>query len=186
MSCSSRVIDRLSQTRVMTSLQKGRGGALLCSAAYFFIVKDTVNGGMLLFFPLQKTLQRSKSTLQIVQTGAGNKFFCGAPNTSFLPVIQEKIVSEDLRLLDLRRLGNQPHKRAFCADITVKGEKILLRIIFIAFVDIPVHMDGQIWDQQQIPVDVDQPGNEAAIFFIDDASAAESGLSSHVLKIVPP
>ena len=104
--------------------EEGGCRSLLRAASDFFIVKDTVHRNAVLLLCAQKALQRGKSALQVVQSGAGCKFVLCAPYGAFHAVVKKKIMSmftdpNHLRVQDPGRVEGNPvfiYLEAFCKD----------------------------------------------------------------------
>ena len=77
-------------------LEEGGCRSLLRVASDFFIVKDTVHRNAVLLLCAQKALQRGKSALQVVQSGAGCEFVLCAPYGAFHAVVKKKIMAQDI------------------------------------------------------------------------------------------
>ena len=94
-------------------------------------------------------------------------------------------MTQDFIFLNSGGFGDHLHKRPLCRKAAVEREHIFLGIVFIAAVCLPVHVDGKIRDQKEIPVDIDQPGAETAlaVFYNDPAchrkGAVQPGSAEH-------
>ena len=76
-------------------------------------------------------------------------------------------MSQDLFLLDFGCGGDGFEKSTLGGDIAVDREHILLRVVLVPIIDFPVHMDGQVGDQHQIPVHIDQTGDKMPVLLHD-------------------
>ena len=100
----------------------------------------------------EKSSEGGEHALKIVQSPAGDKLIGSAPYTCFFSIIKEEIMSEYIFLVYRCGIGDSFHEGAFCRQISVKGEHILLRIVFITAVCLTIHVDGKVGDQNKIPV----------------------------------
>ena len=153
-------------------VKEGGCGALFGRAAHFLTVQYAVYGKMGGFLSSKKALQRGKGTLEIIQAPAGDELLRSSPNACLLSVIEKEVMAQDFIFLNSGGFGDHLHKGPFCREAAVEREHIFLGIVFIAVVSLPVHMDGKIRDQQEIPVYIDQPGAETALAVFDDDPAS--------------
>ncbi|GFI66453.1 hypothetical protein IMSAG185_02069 [Lachnospiraceae bacterium] len=108
-----------------------------------------------------KSPEGRKSTLQIVQSGRQHKLSVLAQDAAFLPDIQKQVVPQNILPLTARRLRHGFQQSAaflFPLLLRKQGQHIHLGIIFHAVVHVPVHVDCQIGNHQQILIQIDQPG----------------------------
>ena len=96
--------------------------------------------------------------MEIVQPATGHEALPGSPDRPLLAVIEEQVVAQDLFLFHAGGLSNNAHEPALGRLIPQQGQHIPLGVVGIALVGLPVHMDGQIGNHQQIPVHIHQPG----------------------------
>ena len=158
-------------------IKKGGGSPLFCPAPHFFVVEHAVDSKVFLTFPGKKAFQGGKGTLQVVQAAAGQEFSGSSPDSAFLPVVQEKVMPQDLFLRDSCRICDQFHKSTLCRQVTINGEHIFLDIVFAAVIDLTVHVNRQIRDHDKVAADIDEDGAEAPLRLIlyDHSSGDREG-----------
>ena len=67
------------------------------------------------------------------------------------------------------------HKGVFCCTHAVEWKHVFLRIIFVAAVYFTIHMDGQVWNHDQITVYIDQSAFECSGRWIFDDQTSGYG-----------
>ena len=127
------------------------------------------------FLSRKKAFQRGKGTLEVIQPPGGDKLLRSSPYACLLAVVEKKVMAEDIAFISVSCFGDRFHEGPFCREAAVEREHILLGIVFIAVICLPVHVDGKIWDQKEIPVDIDQTGDQIspAVFYNDPAGHRE-------------
>ena len=102
------------------------------------------------------SFHRSKRTLQVIQPWCRNKFSVCTPDRTLHPIIEEQIMCKNILFLYFYLFRNNFQKLRLRISAPEKRQQIFLRIVRHAFVCLPVHVDCQTWDHDQIPVDIDQ------------------------------
>ena len=140
-------------------LQEGGSGALFRTGAHLLIIKAAVKPDTASCPAPEKSLQSSVCALQVIQPPGGEKLPVRAPDRGLHAVVKIQIHPEKILRTDSGfRRGHFPEAAAFYRRASQKGKQIGLQVQGHAFIDLPVHMNGKIRYQDQIPVKVDQPG----------------------------
>ena len=143
--------------------QHGGGGALLGGAAHLFVVKHGVDRQGVGVPTGQEALQSGEGALEVIQLGGGEILLIGAPDGARVAAVEEQVVTQDLLGLYPGGLGHQVHQLALRGLVAQQGQHVLLDAVFVAVVDAAVHVNGQIGDHQQIPVQIHQAGLQTAL-----------------------
>ena len=106
---------------------------------------------------LQKSLQSCKGALLVIQPAGGYKLLIAAPDSRPAAVVEIQVAAQDLALLHAQLLCRQLHQRA-AALACKQRQQVNLLVELEAVVYLPIHMDGHIGDQHQVPVEIDEAG----------------------------
>ena len=142
-------------------LQEGGACPLDGAGTYLLAVKYAQHRNLRrVKVPVQEALGAAPGAFQIVQSRGGQVFLSNSPDGSLLPDVQVQIVTQNFSS------GLLLQKRLEFSGVLLaagEGQGVHRRIPFVAVVDLPVHMNGHVGNQQQIPVDVHQSGLDAAV-----------------------
>ena len=116
-----------------------------------------MHGNAVLRLCRKNTLEGCEGTLQIIQSSTSDKFFFRPQKGRFLSVVKEEIPVQNALLFHGKRLCDNLLETALPFLRRKQGKHILLCIELIAVVDFPIHVDSEIRDNQEIPVDVQEP-----------------------------
>ena len=100
--------------------KESRSGSLFCFTSYLFIIHHTMDRTIFFLSSCQKSLQRSKSTLQIIQSSNGKELLIRSPYSSGLTIVKKKIMSQR----DMETLKKW-HKMAARAESLGKFEQAI-------------------------------------------------------------
>lgn len=118
-------------------------------------VEGAEDRDILAFGGIQEALERPPDALQIVQSGRGQELLVNAPDAGLFPDVEIQVMADDLAAsLGFQQLG----QLAVGVLQAQQGLHIHSQIPLIALVGLTVHVNGHIGDQQQVPVNVHQPG----------------------------
>ena len=137
-------------------MQKGRGCALTGNTAGLLIVKRTVYRNTGLRICLKEAAQRTVHTLQIIQPRCSKILLIQSDKCAVLAIVEEKIHVQHLLLVHARLLRDQLLPSALCIRIPEYRTHVVLYIVGGPFIRIPVHMNCNARNHEQIPVDADQ------------------------------
>ena len=124
-------------------------------------VENTADRNALRVRNIQKSTDRRINRLQIVKPRTGEEFPGGSPDRAGDPIVQEEISSEDLFFFNTRCLSDERQEGFSGCFVSEQRRHVFLWMIGIPFIHLPVHMDRQIRDHQEIPVDIDQAALQA-------------------------
>ena len=133
-----------------------------------------MDGNTLPRLTLQKSGQRGKGALDVVQTRAGQELPLCTPDAGCLAVIHEQIVAQDIPGVDAARLGHG-FQQGLRVRHTVKGKQVPLHLVLMAAVCVPVHVDGKTGNEQQVPVHVYQTGRHPSLRLHQDPARHRQG-----------
>jgi len=108
---------------------------------------------------VQEALGAAPGAFQVVQSRAGQILLPPPPDGGLLPDVQVQVVTQDFPpRLFLQKLLELP------GVLPAAGERqsVHRRVPLVAVVDLAVHVNGHIGDQQQVPIDVHKLGFHAA------------------------
>ena len=134
-----------------------------------------MDGGICFFLSGEESAKGGVGALQVVEPAAGDELPGRAPDAGLFPVVEEEVVPQDLGFIYVGGLCHGFHERVFAGQSAVEGQQIFLHIIFIAVVGLPVHVDGQARDQQEVPADIDEFCVKCIVSRIFDDDAACDG-----------
>ena len=137
-------------------LHKVALGPLAAAAAHFFVVQQAPGGGAVLR-PGKEAQQRGPSAFQIVNAGRGQILPLGAEAHGLLPGHQVQVSGQQIVRGHVQPLGQQAAQgqRPLGA---VQRLQVHGRVEVVAGVHVPLHMDGQAGNDEQILRQVHQPG----------------------------
>ena len=145
-------------------LQEGAGGTLLRPGADLFVIINTVHRDGLLQLGCEEALQGCERTLEIIQTSARDELAMEAERRALHAVIQEEIRIQDVLHLHTCFVRDQLHELVLLlALLTEQRQHIHLCIKRIAVIDLTVHMDRHIRNDEQITIDIDQLRRDALL-----------------------
>ncbi len=100
---------------------------------------------------------------EIVDPTAREKLILRTPDAACRAIVQKQIAADHALLRNARLFGKLFGKRALCGFVAVDRQKINLRIVFVAVVDLAVEVNGHIGNQYRIAIEIDQPRFNAAL-----------------------
>ena len=133
--------------------QQRRARALYGAGANLLAVEHAQNRHHFGGRGLQEAPGAAPDAFQIIQRGRGDVFPFHPPDRRLLPNVEIQVVTQNSAAGLLFQLRQQLSRGVLAAQ---KRQHIHRRIPLIAIVDLPVHMDGNAGNQQQIPVDIHQ------------------------------
>ena len=140
--------------------EQGGAGPLGGAGAYLFAVKGAEHGDGTAGPGAEEALQAAPHALQVVQRGGGEPGLVQPPHRGLLADIQVQVVAQNPAPGGL--LQQRP-EFALCVGAPQQGQHIGDGIPLEALVDLAVHVNGHIGNQQQIPVNVNQPAFRALL-----------------------
>ena len=130
---------------------------------------------MLLPASSKEALHGGEGTLEVVKPGSGYEFLPASPDGARGPVIQEEVMAQDVLRLYSCGFRHKLHEASLCLLQAEEGDHVHLRIIGIALIGLPVHMDRHIGDQQCVPVQIHQAFLRALFSLHKDPSCHGQG-----------
>ena len=137
--------------------------ALPGAAAHLLIIERAVHIDVPASPGLGKGAQRGEGALQIIQPRRRDIAVLRAPDAGRHAIVEIEIAARDLLRLHARSLGDERFKAVFGRGIAVEGHHIHLGVEFAVLVHLAVHVDGEVGNEQQIPVDLHQTGFQSGL-----------------------
>lgn len=156
------------------------------TAAHLFIVEEAVDltktgggrGG-------EKPFQGGICTAEIIDAGRLKEFSLGSDANGLLTGTEDQIGGQDITVLHTEGLGQQVGK-GWGPLRTVQRLHVPLKVVVVAFVHIPLLMDGEAGNGQQVTVQMDQAPLYTGGRLHHGAPATVSGRSSQEAQFMPP
>ena len=138
--------------------EEGARGTLFAAGADFFIVKNAVDGHRIPGPGREKSLQGGKRALQVVQAAAGDELTPQAQAFGGHTIVQEEIRIQNILRVHARLRRDHLQENVLLLSLFAEqGKHVHLGVIAVSVIDLTVHMDGQIGNDQQAAVNIHEP-----------------------------
>ena len=139
--------------------QESGQSTLLGAGAHLLVVKTAAHVDPVGVVAVHQGLHGGIGALEVVQAGGRDELLLGAPQGGGHPGVEVQVTAHNVLRLHPQFLGDE----LIVAVLSTlpggeQGEHVHLLVVLHAGIHVPVHVDGHVGDEQQVPVDVEKPG----------------------------
>ena len=137
--------------------------------ADLFIVENAADGDISALLRRKEALEAAAGALEIVELGRKDVLLVLAKQRPLAAAVEEQVAAEDVVFCNVRGFGDDGQDAAavFAAE---QRQRVDIREVLHAVVRRTVHVDGDIWNDEQVAVDAHEFFDDLAVCAHEDAA----------------